>query len=555
MKNLFIIHSFQKKMAFLGLLCYLFLVPPSVVRGQTRSIAKPTTTSDKRLALVIGNSTYAGKPLPNARNDAQDVATMLRSLGFEVILKENLSKDDMVTVISDFTRRLRGHAVGLFYFAGHGFMSTQKDNYLMGTGVKEDMTEAFAKSNSIALEDVMGSMEEAQNTATKILMIDACRNNPFRSWGRGDQKGLGSVTAPDGLIAFFAASPNEEASENPGKRNGLFTQELLAQLKTPNLGFDDLIRNTTNAVKRQNPSQRPYRVGDLSDVFYFNLQNKIPPPPSDPNAETNKKIPPSGRSDGSGQGGLDLPPFMELVRVAGGTFKREGYDVTVSSFQMGKYEVTVGQFAQFVAETNYKTDAEKGDGSYITKNGSWTKKAGINWRHDETGGIRPSGQYNHPVVHVSHNDAVAFCGWLSKKEGKVYRLPTEAEWEYAAGGGSQNRTAWAGTDSESNVSEYGNIDSKKDSYAYTSPVGIFKANGLGLHDMSGNVWEWCVDWYGDYLKQALTNPTGPATGTYRVLRGGSWNYTPNHARVAYRFTNTPDNRNDNYGFRLVSQSQ
>ena len=150
---------------------------------------------------------------------------------------------------------------------------------------------------------------------------------------------------------------------------------------------------------------------------------------------------------------------------------------------------------------------------------------------------------------------MAFCEWLSRKEGKVYRLPTEAEWEYAAGGGSQNRTAWAGTDSESNVSEYGNIDSKKDSYAYTSPVGIFKANGLGLHDMSGNVWEWCVDWYGDYLKQALTNPTGPATGTYRVLRGGSWNYTPNHARVAYRFTNTPDNRNDNYGFRLVSQSQ
>ena len=525
MKNLFIIHSFQKKMAFLGLLCYLFLVPPSVVRGQTRSIAKPTTTTEKRLALVIGNSTYAGKPLPNARNDAQDVAAMLRSLGFEVILRENLSKDDMVTVISDFTRCLRGHAVGLFYFAGHGFMSTQKDNYLMGTGVREEMTEAFAKSNSIALEDVMGSMEEAQSTATKILMIDACRNNPFRSWGRGDQKGLGSVTAPDGLIAFFAASPNEEASENPGKRNGLFTQELLSQLKTPNLSFDDLIRNTTNAVKRQNPSQRPYRVGDLSDVFYFNPKGTSPPAPPT----------------------RDLPPFMEMVKVQGGSFKRGDYDIMVSSIMIGKHEVTVGQYLTFCRETNSHWPEWKEKGN------KYNAETGTDDRYKKMGDALTNP--NHPIIGVSHDDAVAFCGWLSEKEGKPYRLPTEAEWEYAAGGGSQNRTAWAGTDIESNLPEYGNMASKNDSYAYTSPAGVFKANALGLHDLSGNVWEWCADWYGYYPKQTLTNPAGPSSGTFRVLRGGSWNFTPDCARVAIRDGTYPGFRSDLDGFRLVSQSQ
>lgn len=567
MKNLFIIRSFQKTMAFLGLLYYLFLVSSSGVRGQdSRSVAKPITTSNKRLALVIGNSAYSVKPLPNARNDAQDVAATLRSLGFEVILKENLSKDDMVTTISDFSRRLRNYAVGLFYFAGHGFMSTQKDNFLMSIGVKEDMTEAFAKSNSIALEDVMGSMEEAHNTPTKILIVDACRNNPYRSWGRSDQKGLGSVTTPDGLIAFFAASPNEEANENKGKRNGLFTQELLTQLKTPNLSFDDLIRNTTNAVKRQNPSQRPYRVGDLSDVFYFNPKGTPPPPPPT----------------------RDLPPFMEMVRIPGGTFEMgstEGeadekptHTVTVSGFMMGKYEVTVGQFAQFVSETNYKTDAEKqGSSRYWNPDTQiWKDTTGINWRYGANLQKLSANDYTHPVVHVSHNDAIAFCDWLSRKEGKTYRLPTEAQWEYAAGNGSKhNKYSWGSSDptkavanivdeqfqrtfSKTNWKKFSNYN---DGYVYTAPVGSFEANAFGLHDMTGNVLEWCSDWYAsDWYAQAAASEPNPenkdfGSKTYRVLRGGSWINSPDNARVADRDFGTPGYRFNYGGFRLVSQFQ
>ena len=435
----------------------------------------------------------------------------------------------------------------------------------MGTSVREDMTEAFAKSNSIALEDVMGSMEAAQSTATKILMIDACRDNPFRSWGRGGPKGLGSVTAPDGLIAFFAASATEVASENPGKRNGLFTQELLTQLKTPNLGFDDLIRNTTNAVKRQNPSQHPYRVGDLSDVFYFN--------PKDTPAAAARR---------------DLPPFMEMVRIPGGTFEMgstegEGdekptHTVTVNSFMMGKYEVTVGQFAQFVAESNHKTDAEKQGSSWYWNPdiNAWKDTTGINWRYGADLQKLSANNYTHPVVHVSHHDAVAFCEWLSRKEGKTYRLPTEAQWEYASGNGAtHNKYSWGSNDPTKavanivdeqfqrtfNKSNWAKFDKYNDGYVYTAPVGSFEANTFGLHDMTGNVWEWCSDWYAsDWYAQAAASDPNPenkdfGSKTLRVLRGGSWGTAPNSARVAIRCDGTPVTRYNYCGFRLVSQSQ
>ncbi len=175
-------------------LLFLLLVLTQQTHAQRSFTTHPAAPSNKRLALVMGNSAYPTRPLPNARNDAQDVAASLRALGFEVILKENLTKEAMETAISEFTRRLKDYAVGLFYFAGHGFVSSQKDNYLMSVEVRENLTEAFAKGKSVALEEVMGSMDEAR-IPTKLLIIDACRNNPFRSWGRSDQKGLGAVTA------------------------------------------------------------------------------------------------------------------------------------------------------------------------------------------------------------------------------------------------------------------------------------------------------------------------------------------------------------------------
>ena len=138
---------------------------------------------------------------------------------------------------------------------------------------------------------------------------------------------------------------------------------------------------------------------------------------------------------------------------------------------------------------------------------------------------------------------------LNRLTGKNYRLPTEAEWEYAAGGGSTNRTKWAGTNSESSLESYAWYGSNSNSQ--THPVGTQSPNGLGLYDMSGNVWEWCNDWYGSYSSGISTNLQEPPTGLYRVNRGGSWNHTAEYCRIAYRGNFAPEGLDDYLGFRLA----
>ena len=280
------------------------------------------------------------------------------------------------------------------------------------------------------------------------------------------------------------------------------------------------------------------------------------------------------------------PELMKLIQ--GGAFdmgdvmgdneydnEKPVHSVTLSSFYLGKTEVTLREFKAFIDATGYKTDAEKGGDSYIYDGSSWVTKSGVNWRHDEQGNVRTAD--NHPVIHVSWNDAVAYCNWLSEKQNltKVYtisgdnvtaswnatgyRLPTEAEWEYAARQRGQKVRFGNGKDiaDPSEINFDGRADYKKPysvSGLYrgkTTPVGSFTANSLGLHDMSGNVWEWCWDWYGDYASGTQTNPRGASSGSYRVLRGGSWNGYPVYTRAARRGRNTPSDRGAYSGFRLA----
>jgi formylglycine-generating enzyme required for sulfatase activity len=206
------------------------------------------------------------------------------------------------------------------------------------------------------------------------------------------------------------------------------------------------------------------------------------------------------------------------------------HPVTVGDFYMGKYEVTVAQFRQFVNETGYQTDAGKGDGSYIWTGSAWEKRSGVTWKCDAVGNIRPQGAYNHPVIHVSWNDANEYCLWLSRKTGKSYRLPNEAEWEYAAGSGTPHtKYSWGFGDpygkNGGNVADesatrkfewtgtWGGYD---DDHETTAPVGSFNPNDFGLYDMTGNVWEWCGDWYGSnyYKSSPSLNPKGASEGAH-----------------------------------------
>jgi formylglycine-generating enzyme required for sulfatase activity len=153
---------------------------------------------------------------------------------------------------------------------------------------------------------------------------------------------------------------------------------------------------------------------------------------------------------------------------------------------------------------------------------------------------------DHPVIHVSWNDAVAYSEWLSRETGLTWRLPTEAEWEFAARGGQNQR--FAGSDSLDAVGWY-----SANSGSSTQAVGQKAANGYGLHDMNGNVWEWCSDWFGsDYYESSpQDNPKGPPSGSGRVLRGGSWGHQARYCRTTHRHNRRPDARNYYNGFRLV----
>ena len=154
---------------------------------------------------------------------------------------------------------------------------------------------------------------------------------------------------------------------------------------------------------------------------------------------------------------------------------------------------------------------------------------------------------NLPVENVSYEDAVAFCRKLSSLTGRTYRLPTEAEWEYAARGGNQSQGyKYSGSNDLSSVAWYSG-------FRGTHAVGIKRANELGLYDMSGNVWEWCSDWYGKnyYSYSPQSNPQGPGSGKYRVIRGGSWYGSASYCRVSFRYDRTPSRRNFDLGFRVV----
>jgi len=252
---------------------------------------------------------------------------------------------------------------------------------------------------------------------------------------------------------------------------------------------------------------------------------------------------------------------MEFVLVKGGCYQmgdtfgdeipaeRPVHEVCVDDFYLGRYEVTVGQFREFVNATGYRTEAEKGDGDY--------------WRNP---GFSQTDR--HPVVCVSYNDALAFIEWLSRTTGKTYRLPTEAEWEYAArSGGKKYKYSWGHARPSGNIAdlslrrEWSKVDRSfwdvwegyNDGYVFTAPVGSFSPNELGLYDMTGNVWEWCYDWYGEkyYEESRRTNPPGPDSGEDHVIRGGSWADGRGMVRASQRNSREPWYAYSNIGFRVV----
>ena len=279
-----------------------------------------------------------------------------------------------------------------------------------------------------------------------------------------------------------------------------------------------------------------------------------------------------------------------MVYISGGSFlmgtdDKDGFPsdgegpirkVTVNPFYMDECTVTNAEFKSFIDATGYITEAEKFGWSFVfyqflspktagrvtqqvQQTPWWMVVEGASWNHPEGLDSTIDDRLDHPVIHVSWNDAQAYCKWVGK------RLPTEAEWEFAARGGlEQKKYPWGDELTPGGVHKcniwqgsFPNTNTIDDGYAGTAPAKSFPTNGYGLYNIAGNVWEWCSDWFGvnTYKNGGRKNPQGPKTGDMRVMRGGSYlcHYTYcNRYRVAARTSNTPDSSTGNIGFRCVA---
>ena len=475
---------------------------------------------EKRVALVIGNNDYRTvTKLDKATNDAKAVGRELTRLGFEVISVSNVSQKRMNQVINEFSQKVSGGGVGVFFFAGHG-MQINNQNFLLPVDFELPNDANDVADQSISLQSIQDKLADAK-ARFSLLVIDACRDNPLpKKAGRSlaVSRGLAAPSAPNGQVVLFSAGAHQQAldklSDDDNNPNGLFTREFIPLISTPGLSVTDALKRVRSSVTRkakaigheQNPA-----LYDQTDGDFFFVAGAAPGnTKAATQTETIQRIDPMAvelsfwesikGSDNNEdfRAYLNKYPdgqFIELAQSrlrrafnsgdkSGGTTRGsagkedcadcpEMVDIPPGEFLMGaaRNEVDSGDherprhsvkipnaFAASRHEITVRQFTAFVDATGHKAEGSCNVWSGSNWENQPGKSWRDPGfsqTGTHPVVCVSWNDARAYTSWLSRLTGKHYRLPTESEWEYMARGGTRTSRFWG--DDPALACEFANV--------------------------------------------------------------------------------------------------
>jgi sulfatase modifying factor 1 len=477
--------------------------------------------AENKTALLIANGQYSNfSRLTTPVNEARQLKASLERLDFKVTLITDASRENMLDGLIDFERDVKTRGgIALFHYGGHAVQVDGK-NYLIPADA-DIPDERRVSTRAVDAEEVMATLE-ASGSDTNIVILDSCRNNPLPGGGRSASRGLAiSGRKPPNSIIVYSAESGTTAQD------GVFTPALLSFLEEPGLSFTDILQKTRKKVyEMTNGTQTPGSYDQLFQPIYLSSGPIVHQNPTI--ISNNSKTVQNNGNMIFVQGGT-----FSMGSTSGGSDEKPVHSVTVSSFYMDKHEVTQGEYQALMG--NNPSDTAKGIGN------------------------------NYPVNKVNWNEAIEYCNALSRKEGLTpvysgsgesismninangYRLPTEAEWEFAARGGNASRDyTYSGGNTVGAVGWIRDNSGNKN-----HPVGGKQANELGLYDMSGNVWEWCWDWYGDYTSGSQSDPVGMSSGADRVLRGGGWYRSSSNGRSANRDYDNPSRRYNTLGFRVV----
>lgn len=552
---------------------------------------------ETRNALIIGNSNYETSYLKNPVNDANLMAKTLKEVGFNVtIFTDVKTQNDMKKIVRDFGKSLeKSKGTGLFYYAGHG-IQIKGVNYLVPISAKID-NEEYVEYECLDVNEVFTAMSIAQSSVN-IVILDACRNNPFAKSFRSMDRGLAVINkSPSGTIIAFATAPGSVASDGAGE-NGLYTEELVKNLKKPGIKIEDVFKETRIQVsKKTNNEQIPWENSSLMGDFYFiNQKNN-----NNTKEAEQKKMPKLEEEiiygsakidvktggklylDGEYLGDVTLEKKTTLKDITAGKHifyvlyedYKETQEVNITGNSETVIDFTYKKQQKIDSEINFvlieggKIEIGEKDNednplrwisidSFLMSKFEITQKEWIDIMGNNPSDFRGDSL---PVEQVSWLQCIEFCNKKSIKEGLTpcytikhdeiecnfnangYRLPTENEWEYAARGGNKsNKTKYSGSQKVNEVAVF-----KINSKGKTSFCGSKKENELGLYDMSGNVWEWCWDLYNgedDSMNNSNTNPYK------RIIKGGSWNDIDSECTVYNWNYMEPDDYGYDVGFRI-----